>query len=81
MQHVLVRAQNEVPHHLHRLCILQLDMLFFDHALHEVLMDDFAETSPHVPVVHDEQMVTSGNNTVAHEGGRPIAVHGTLLVD
>lgn len=56
-------------------------MLFLDHALHEVLMDDFAETSPHVSVVHDEQMVTSGNNTVTHEGGRPIAVHRTLLVD
>jgi len=77
---MLVRAQAKVSHHLHRLCILQFDVLFLDHALHKILMDDFAKTSPHISVVHDEQMVATGDDVVANERRGAIAIDGALLV-
>jgi hypothetical protein len=77
---MLVRAEAEVSHHLHGLCILHFDVLFLDHALHKKLMDDLAETSPHISIVHDEQMIATGDDVVANERRGAIAVDGALLV-
>lgn len=78
---MLVRAQTEVSHHLHCLGILHLDVLFLDHALHEVLMDDFAKTPPYISIIHDEHMVTTGDDVVADERRGAVAVDGALLVN
>lgn len=43
MKHVLLWLDTEVAHHLDGFCILKLDMLFLDHRLHEVLMDNLAQ--------------------------------------
>lgn len=77
---MLLGLEHEIPHHLGRFRILEYDVFFLDHGLHEVLVDCFAEATPEVAVVHDEEMVAAGDQAVADVRRRPVAVDGAFLV-
>lgn len=54
MQHMLFWPQTKISHHLHSLRILYLYMTLFNHALHEILMDQLPECPPQRPILHSQ---------------------------
>lgn len=77
---MLVRAHAKVPHHLHRLGILDLDMALLDHRLHEVLVHQLTHRAPQWPILHNQQMRPTRDG-IRDERFRPVAVFGAFLVD
>lgn len=80
MQHMFLRPETEVPHHLHSLCILHLDMVFFNHRLHEMLVNKLAERPPQRSILHSKQ-VTATRNCVGNVRLWPVAVFGAFPIN
>jgi hypothetical protein len=80
MQHELLRRHAEIPDHLHRLRILQSDMLLITPRFMELLMHELAEQSPLIAMPHDQEMVPSCHEVVRNVRRRSIAVDGALLI-
>lgn len=55
---MLVRAHTHITEHLHGFGILDLNMVLFDHGFHKILMNQFPEVSPLLPILHNQEMVT-----------------------
>lgn len=81
MLHMLIRTNTHIPQHLHRLSILNLNMLLLHHRLHKVLMDELPESAPLLTILHNQQMVSGCHEIVRDIRLRPVAVFGALLVD
>lgn len=64
--HVLSRCHDKVSAHLHCLCIHEFGVLPLDHRLHEMLMDDLAESAPHIAIVHHKKVVSACDKAVAY---------------
>ena len=50
---MMIRIDHEVPHHLSRLGVLNMDVLLLAHGLHEILMYQFPDFPPRFAIVHD----------------------------
>ena len=50
---MMIRIDHEIPHHLSRLGVLNMDMLLLAHGLHEILMYQFPDLPPRFAIVHD----------------------------
>lgn len=58
---MLLRPQAKVPHHLHGLCILHLQMTLLNHTLHKMLVNQLAKGPPQRPILHSKQMTAAGD--------------------
>ena len=77
---MVVRIEEKVPHHLSGLGVLNMDMLFFAHGLHEILMHQFPNFPPCLAIIHNQQMITLGYQS-GYDGSRSVAVNVTFLVE
>ena len=58
---MIIRIDHEVPHHLSRFRVLDMDMLLLTHRLHEVLMHQLADLPPCLTIIHDEEVIALGD--------------------
>ena len=52
MVHMVVRIDQEISHHLSRLRVLNVDMFLLAHGLHKILMHQFPDLPPRLPIIH-----------------------------
>lgn len=50
---MVVWIDQKVPHHLSCLRVLNVDMLFLTHGLHEILVHQFSNLPPRLSIIHD----------------------------
>lgn len=77
--HVLLRCDQEVVHELGRLGVLEMDVLFLAHRLHEVLVNQLTNLSPLITILHQEQMIPLSDE-IPDIGDWTMAVQTTFLV-
>lgn len=80
MRHMVYRIDKEIPNHLNRFCVLDMNVLFFAHGLHEVLMYQLPNLSPRLAIVHNQEVI-SLRDQASHDGFGSIAVDVALLVE
>lgn len=78
--HMSFRLDHEISHHLDGFGVNELDMVLDDHALHEVLMDEFATCPPLIGILHEQDMITATDDAVANIRGWAVVVDVGLLV-
>ena len=76
---MIIWVDQEVVDHLDRFRMLNVDVFFLTHGLHEVLMHKLSDLAPRLAIVHNQQMVTLGNQ-MGYKGSRSIAVNTALLI-
>lgn len=81
MQHVLLRVQGVVAHHLHGFRVLSCNVRAITFALHEGLVDDLSARAPEVAVLHDQNMIAFGHELRGDVAEGPVAVFAGFLVD
>ena len=79
MHHMILWVYHEVMNHLDCFRVLDMDMFFLAHWLHEVLMNELSDLAPRFAIIHDQKMVTLSDQ-VGYEGCRSIAVDTALLI-
>lgn len=80
MLHQVARGHAEIAQHLHRFSILQLNVLLLTAVFVEVIVDELPKGSPPIPIGHDQQVVSTGDQ-VRHVRHWSIAVNRTPLID
>lgn len=55
---MIIGIHEEISNHLNRFRMLNVDMLFLAHGLHEILMDQLPNLSPGLAIVHDQKMIS-----------------------
>ena len=80
MNHVIFRIYHEIPHHLRRFRVLNMDMLLLAHWLHKILMHQLPDLPPRLAIIHDEEVIALSDQS-SHDGSRSVAVNVTFLVE
>lgn len=79
MHHVILWRFKEVVQHLDRFCLLNLPVFLLAVRLHKVLMDQFPNMAPPLPILHDQE-VTVVSNQVGDQRNRPVRIDIALLI-
>lgn len=67
-------------HQLNRLGVLQADMLFLAHWLHEVLVNRLSDFPPLLTILHEKKVVALSDE-MTDEGSRPVAVQAASPIE
>ena len=54
----------EVMNHLRSFCVLESNVISFDHGLHEMLVNELAEGPPQRSILHDKEVVALGHQVM-----------------
>lgn len=71
--------RQKIMDHLVCFCLLDYEMLFFAHGLHESLVNEFSHRTPSCSILHHQNMIAMSDQ-VCDKGWWPVAVNGTFLV-
>jgi hypothetical protein len=81
MGHMVFRVDHIVSNQLYGFGVDDLGVMGFHHRLHQVLVNQSSKGAPLVAIMHDQQMISLGDEIVRDKGMGPMAVDATLAIE
>ena len=81
MPHVAFRLDNKITRHLNSFGVDEFKVVLHHHVLHEILMYKLSTRPPLLAVLHEQDMVATANDAVAHVRRRTMAVDVGLSIE